>query len=94
MIKEYINKKNIFGLFLGIFFLSAQSALALEVQLPGLPNNSSVAGYTAYFFGLGVYMAIFIAAISFTVGAVTLIMSAGNASLEKEAKDRMKSSHP
>ena len=78
-------------LFFILLFLNTQSVFALEVQLPGLANNASLPAYVSYFFGLGVYLTMFVAAISFAVGAVSLILSAGNAGAATEAKNRMKS---
>ena len=99
MQKKYNNnKKNIFGtsvvsgLCFIIFFLSATFSRAAEVQLPGLASNATLPTYIAYFFKLGVYLTIFIAVLSFAIGGIGLIMSGGNAGLEKESKDRMKGS--
>ena len=98
MAKKYNNFKNIFlamttaGLCFVIFFLNVKYAFALEVQLPGLASNPTLPTYVAYFFGLGVYLTIFVAGISFAVGAVGLIMSGGNSGLASESKGRMKSS--
>jgi len=95
------NKYLLLPVFLLFFlFLGASHALALEItkypNIPGLitPSADCTSGclgtYAAYWFGVLVYIAGIISLISFTIGAVTLIISADNAGLAGEGKDRMK----
>lgn len=93
------NKKNKYFFFLAflILLLSANIALALEIKyprVPGLPdinqNSPDINAFIGYFFGLGIYIAGILALISFTVGAIGLIVSVDNAEATSNAKDRMK----
>ena len=90
------NKRQVFIILLFImFFYSADFALALEInypQIPGLPkitDNSGFPDYVGYFFTLGTYLAGALALMSFAVGAVQMIMSAGNPTTAGDAKGRM-----
>jgi hypothetical protein len=93
MIKKY--QKNRHPLFLSflviVLFLGANSVFALEVPLPGLSNNPTLPQYIVYFFQWGISIAGILALISFTIGAVGLIMSGDNPELAGNSKDRMKS---
>jgi hypothetical protein len=93
-------KKNQFILLaclLSLFLLSTASfAFALENPypvFPGLPdinNNPTIGQFTGYFFGIGIYVAGFVALISFAWGAITLMTSAENPTARSDAQDRMK----
>ena len=100
-------KKNRYLLFLifivAFLSLSGGFANALEVTsyppIPGLvapssncTGNDCLSIYVSYWFGLLVYIAGFLALISFTVGAVGYIISSENPTSSGNAKDRMKGS--
>jgi hypothetical protein len=94
--------KNKFLIFISVLLLfyicSSSFVFALEVKYPsvlGLPaitDNSGLPDYVKYFFGLGMALAGLIAIISFTIGAIQLIMSASSPEVETNAKDRIKGS--
>jgi len=85
-----------------LLLMGGSSAQALEIKnyppLPGLTSPSSCTGsgsdclpvLVGYIFGLIVYLGGTIAAISFAVGAVQLIISLDNPTASSSAKDRMK----
>lgn len=89
-------KKYFILIFLIAILLFPIRAFALEAiypKLPWLPTITIASGisvYVSYFFGLAIIIAGFIALVSFVVGAITYILSAGNPSMIGEAKDRMK----
>lgn len=95
-------KKNYLFFLVFLLFLifgTASVAHALEMQYPQVPGlvapspnctSECLGTYVAYWFGVLVYIAAALALISFTVGAVTLIISADNTGLESEGKERMK----
>jgi len=90
------NKKNNFFL-LATFFviflsLSTNFVSALEVSLPGLGDKPSLGEYAVYLFKWGTSIAGGLALISFTIGAVGLIMSCDSSEAASNAKDRMKGS--
>lgn len=88
-------KKYFAFIFLIVLLLFPIHAFALEAIYPKLPwlpaitIASGISVYVSYFFGLAIIIAGFIALVSFTIGAVTYIISAGNPSTIGEAKDRM-----
>ena len=74
--------------FLIIFlFVAINSALALEVQLPGLGTNPTLPQYVSFFFSWLIGIAGVLSLISFTIGAVGLINP--NVEAHGEAKSRM-----
>lgn len=85
-------QKFILLLFVAIlFFGSAISALALEVNYPGLSKNPDLPTFVSYLFKIGIALAGISAAVSFAIGGVQLIMSLDNAEASSNAKGRMKS---
>jgi hypothetical protein len=91
MIKNKKSKYLLFLLFIGILFFSVSHlVLALEVPLPGLGNNPTIADYLSYVFKFLIGAAAGLSLISFTVGAAGLIMSGDSAESASNAKDRMK----
>jgi len=82
------NKYLLFSAFLIIFFfLSTNSALALEVDL-GLGPNPDLPHYVSFIFTWLIGIAGILSLVSFTVGAIGLINP--NVEAHKEATDRMK----
>jgi len=94
-----MNKKIIFGVILLFFLFTAGFASALEITnyppVPGLPPitpKSSLVDYINYWFGLGTMIAGFVALISFAIGGIQYITSAGNPGAAGDARDRIKNS--
>ena len=89
-----IKISNIFLFFIffiaGLFYLSVNQVFALEISLPGLSNNPTLPQYVSYFFNFGIYVVGILSLISFTVGAVSLIVSFDKPDVASNAKDRMK----
>lgn len=73
-----------------LFLLSAGLVMAVEVPLPGLGENPTLARYVEYFFTFIISIAGIISLISFTIGAISLMVSADRAESASNAKDRMK----
>ena len=86
-------KKNRFLLFLGFLvfslFLAVNFVSAIEVDL-GLGDNPKLPEYVAFLFGWVISIAGVLALISFTIGAVQLIISGDSPEVSSSAKDRMK----
>jgi hypothetical protein len=92
-----------FTIFL-FFFIGNNSALALETKyfptfgiLPNITNlNPSDPGalpkFVSYFFGLGTALAGVLAAISFVVGGIQVLMAFGSPEMQGKGRDRMKGS--
>ncbi len=78
-----------------VLFFVASPALALEATYPRIPMlpeitaTSELADYVGYFFGLGIMIGGFLALVSFTIGAIRYMASAGNPTSMGDAKDRM-----
>jgi len=99
-----VKNKKLLILFLALFFLlqSGGFAVASEViyfPIPGLETPQSdcsgsncLSILVAYWFGLMIYIAGFIAIISLAVGAVILMVSGDNPERSQDAKDRIKGS--
>lgn len=85
------SNKIILASILLFFFGSVGACSALEVSLPGLGGNDSptLEQYIEYFFGVAMALAGTLAIISFAIGAVQYMASAGNPTIEGDAKDRM-----
>ena len=99
-------KKNHYFLFALVFIVflvfSAGYVSAYEVidkfpTIPGLPpissmdpNKPDLGAFVGYFFGLGIYLVGALSLISFTIGAVGLIVSGDSPDAASSAKDRMK----
>jgi hypothetical protein len=81
-----------------LFIFSASFTLALEIKYPPLPMVGSpndcvdncLPVYVSYWFTFGIYVAGILAVLSFTFGAIQIIMAASSPDMEKEGKDRMK----
>jgi hypothetical protein len=98
------HSKKIYFFLCGIFcftFLSfATFVFALEIEYPGIPfypalnSNSTLPQFIAYWFGLGIYIAMAIALISFVIGAIGIVIASasGDPSKRGEAIDRIKGS--
>ncbi|MFH1968347.1 MAG: hypothetical protein ABIJ84_03100, partial [bacterium] len=81
-----------------VLLTSTNFAFALETiypPIPGLPpitDDSGLGAYVGYFFGLAMMAAGILAVIVLTLGAIRLIMSAGNPGARNEAIDMIKGS--
>ena len=78
--------------FIGFLFWGSGLVFALEAKLPGLKDNPTLPEYVKYLFTFGISLAAILALISFTVGAVQLIISGDSPETSSNAKDRMKGS--
>jgi len=80
-------------LFFGIIFvflLNAGFVLALEVPLPGLGNKPDIGAYVCYIVGLGMSLAVIIAALSVAFGGIYYLVSYGRGKFTSEAKEWIK----
>lgn len=95
---KYFNKNNmkkntsliILFIFLTLILLPNGFIFALEVPFMNLTDKSSIGEYVSAIFNIIIAAAGIISLISFTVGAVGLIASAGSAEAASGAKDRMR----
>ncbi len=85
-----------FAIILATLFMCANPCFALEADypvMPGLPTitgTSELGDYIAYFFGIGVILAGALAVVVLTIGAIKLMISAGNPTKRKDATDMIK----
>ncbi len=91
-----MNKKILIFFASSISFFSSANFIyaANNVEVPGGPcaSDNSIATCAVHYFQWGIGIAAVVAAISFVVGAVTLMASADNTELASSGKDRMRGS--
>ena len=98
MIEQYKKRKNSIASFIVffcviLFLLSAQIALALEVQYPTISgqtitNNSTLPEYVKYLFNGGMFVGFFAVFISLTIAGVMFFLSPISAGARTNARDR------